>query len=395
MIFVPNNPMVTQVIGRIGALRFQRYYHRNLARLRWTNSEHVSPSQQAHRAAVGQAAMLYGSARSIVNPAWVAFAASLSYGPYPAWMEANIPACKAGDPTAIAPANPSYGPLATPNWYPDPDSHLCASWAFTGDPGDCLVHVWLRPSTSYAWLHQGSVDAADLAWTSAALDPAVTYEVALAACSTVNGAWAESAHAFETPALIEPEDFDDYVQLDPSSDISTNEQLLTVSTLRANLTAYACRPITPAHTAPGFEHSLTWNYGTATTNGGAAFWALANTRAALSTWSSTSAQAVALWSYYSGSNHLVAMRCFENSTTVSHSDYAASTTYYPLVDRPSETSVRARIYTDLLRQNLKHELVVTVPTGRRWDDLFGVSSRTTGGTAVVSFSTPYSRFVPA
>jgi hypothetical protein len=384
VIIEPNKAIITTLHGDVGALRFQRLHARHLARAPWEITAPVTDPQAAHRLAVARSAMLYGSIRAMVKPAWDAYAAGETCGPFGRWQGANLLACKAGSLTTITPPNAEFTPLSGPSWSEDTDGQARATWTSPDPPGTATVYCWKRLSTAYAWSLVTAVDAAADLLTVTALPFGVTYELAIAARNPTTGAWSAPLHAWHTRTIPAREDFDTYPELDPDNDVSSADALLTVSTMKANQTTYRYRDFVVPTFAPAFEHRFTLHVSACAIDAVAGCWNVSNVLHNLSYWNTNSSQAVTFAYDRSGSTYRINFKNYENGSAVIYTDYAVSTYYYVTIDRPSETSLRARVYTNAARTTLKHTHTITVASGRRWRYLFPVVSASKGSTAQIS-----------
>lgn len=386
MIIDTNKALITHLAGPLGAVRFQRYYRKHLARAPWTNTAPVTDAQAAHRLAVARSSMLYGSIRALLAPAWAAYAPSAGYGPFACWQALNILACKAGSQTTIAPPNALWTPLTAPAWSEDVDGQARATWTSPDPPGTATVFCWQRLATEYAWTLAATVDASADLLTVTGLPFGLTHELAIAARSPATGAWSSPLHCWHTRTTPTREDFDTYTQLDPDNDITTANTLFTVTTMKAQQTSYAYRDLIDPSFAPGFEHRFTLGWTACQTSAGIGVWCMGNTCDSLTAWSAANAQAVALSFDYNGSVRRANFKNFENGSSVIYTDYSCPATYYITVDRPSETSLRARVYTNPTRTTLKHTHTITCASGRRYRYYLPCSSKTASGTPYMSYT---------
>ena len=384
MLCDPNPGLLTSLLGRVGAIRFQRYATRILARLPWTIRALPTNPMVVHRLAVTRAAMLWGSVTAQVAPAWASYAAALPYGPFAAWQKANILACKAGDSTAITPPNPLYAPLSDQAWSTDSHGNALAQWAYAGAPAEATVYTWARIHDTYAWTPGPSADAADLELELPGLTPGETYELALAPLSLVDGAWGQSYHEFRTPLLVSPQDFDTWTQVDPNGHIDTDLAVAYAHDLTRNEDAYLYYDFGEGGFAPGSTHHFQWDWDAAANESAACFYALSNVPDDAAYWWAHYSQAIALRMYRNPTDRRVILENAEAHQQHYFNDYPIPGTRYWTVERTSETAIEARSYTDPERTILFHTHVLPLTSGRRFSHVFVINTWNDGQSAACS-----------
>ena len=177
------------------------------------------------------------------------------------------------------------------------------------------------------------------------------------------------------------EDFTGYVELDPGADITVAANKLTVSTLQDNRNAWVYASKGVGHFGATFTHDITVKPIAYTGTCMLDVWAVSNTLDQPQNWEVNGDQAIQLFVYFS-SAPTWGFECCEGYSDSSTETYAYGTTYYPRIERVSETSIQVTIYSDAAHTVVIEVLgPLAVTNGRRFRYIFPLNNWL-GGTTV-------------
>ncbi|MBA7530922.1 hypothetical protein ES705_23133 [subsurface metagenome] len=385
MIVTPNSALITDLRGSVGALRFQRHYRRHLARRRWTIRAPATDAQTAHRLCVARAAALYGSVKALVYPAWLAYAAGQAYGPFACWQALNITSVRLDLATCVAPPNAVYAPITEPDCQPGLTGQIDATWTYAGPAATHYVALFVRATDAYEWTLFDTVDAEDQAPTITGLGPADPYEVALVAHTVDHLTFAEAYHELLDAGAVAPQDFDTWLEYDPSERITPDGTMVSVGLLQRSDNARITYDFGVDYFGPAFEHSFRFDWEAAQEEACGCFWAVSNIVHSIGGWLDNNYQAVWLELYRNPVVQRISLKNSELGLEDIFDDYTIGNTYYPVVERTSETAVEARIYNDADHTDLKHKHEVALTSGRRYRYASAINSLDRAGSAACQY----------